>query len=264
MLPLWFVLAGICVGAAFVRPPPYSPDHRNKYQDNPRYTCGRSVKFKWQTDYKGPMVLAMLTEYPGTVVQAVLKENIPQGTTEATWTANLHGVESILPPGHDAVLYLALSRGDQPQPDFYSSYFNVTAPNAAAASASASPAPATTAPPSDTATATATATVTATPTATPTGKPRKWDGRSNLTRFAVAGVVVGAVIGGVLVLARVAFVLWTRRKKRAGGDGPTELAAGTCHGLVASGGRDAHRRDVQDIHRQESKELDSESLHEMP
>ncbi|GAO18452.1 hypothetical protein UVI_02042340 [Ustilaginoidea virens] len=169
MLPLWFVLAGICVGAAFVRPPPYSPDHRNKYQDNPRYTCGRSVKFKWQTDYKGPMVLAMLTEYPGTVVQAVLK-----------------------------------------------------------------------------------------------GKPRKWDGRSNLTRFAVAGVVVGAVIGGVLVLARVAFVLWTRRKKRAGGDGPTELAAGTCHGLVASGGRDAHRRDVQDIHRQESKELDSESLHEMP
>lgn len=163
-----------------------------------------------------------------------------------SWTASLSGREIVVPPGEDAVLYLMLADGGTSQAQFSSAYFNVTVPKEST----------TTTLPTQSSSLRTQSTAQSSPTAIP--QP---DSKQNFSSGTVAGISVGATIGGILVLVGLGLGLWTLRKKRnmsneedqRQGVGPTGLGHGA-RGNTGNG----------DSLKQLPGELDSGPVHELP
>ncbi|KAG5980365.1 hypothetical protein E4U55_004105 [Claviceps digitariae] len=233
------LLWGIGIARAdFVQPPPYA---KNSYQDNPRYTLGSGVEFSWRTETSSAMALDLMLfidwprvpEHPDRAESYYLEKNIPQDKTTYNWTATLMNRQSLVPPGRDAVCFLAMAYAGAMTIKYYSTYFNISVPETLRTA-------------TDSAMATQTFSAVSAPVAFPTGivvpdttylmpsmaMPRVTgtsggNGRGNgngndtageeseaaggpLSGAAIAGISVGSGLGAVAVLAAVA-VLWRRK-----------------------------------------------------
>ncbi|KAG6000767.1 hypothetical protein E4U21_005020, partial [Claviceps maximensis] len=140
------------VRADFVQPPPYT---RNSYQDNPRYALGSGVDFSWKPETSSTLALDLMLfidwprvpEHPNRAEAYYLEskhfcknnedakrtltlgsENIAQDKTTYNWTATLMNRQGLVPPGRDAVCFLAMAYAGAMTIKYYSTYFNVSVP----------------------------------------------------------------------------------------------------------------------------------------
>ncbi|KAG5929691.1 hypothetical protein E4U42_004956, partial [Claviceps africana] len=129
------LLGCLAVRADFVQPPPYTKD---SYQDNPRYTLGGTVDFSWKPETGGALGLDLMLfidwprapEHPDRPGAYYLWKNIPRDATTFRWTATLMDRQALVPPGRDAVCFLAMAYDGAMTAKYYSTYFNMSVPEA--------------------------------------------------------------------------------------------------------------------------------------
>ncbi|KAG5991037.1 hypothetical protein E4U43_004124 [Claviceps pusilla] len=233
--------------ADFVQPPPYT---KNSYQDNPRYRLGSGVGFSWTAETSSALTLDLMLfidwprvpEHPNRPDAYYLEKNIAQDKTTYNWTAALMDRQSLVPPGRDAVCFLAMAYQGAMTIKYYSTYFNISVPATTGTETTLLP--------------TQTYSAVAAPVVFPTGivvpdttyvlpsmaMPRVTNTRGDvnmnrngghgghgngtageegdgaaggLSGPAIAGISVGAGLGAVAVLTAVA-VLWRKRRGQGG------------------------------------------------
>ncbi|KAG6012268.1 hypothetical protein E4U41_005366, partial [Claviceps citrina] len=115
--------------AGFLQPPPHTS---NSWQDNPRYALGSPVEFAWKADTSSPLELLLFVEYPRPADHPdrpdsyYLQKNLNADSATYNWTTTLMGRQGLVPPGSDAVCFLALAYEGALTVRHYSAYFNVS------------------------------------------------------------------------------------------------------------------------------------------
>ncbi|KAF4502935.1 Crumbs like 3 [Fusarium agapanthi] len=199
------------------------------WKNNPTYDVDDSMNVEWNTDLEETNLL-LWQDYPsaggGTQFFVQLKENTT--STSFIWTVNFGGFSTEVGDDRDAVFHYSLFKSGTNDIVANSAAFNVTVPkdettSASLASTTALPSPSSTGALSETTTTDA-----ATETTTDTSS-NKDDG--GLSTGAVAGVAVGATIGGIALLAGAGFLLWRHFRKGKGATAggyapPSEMPVG--------------------------------------
>lgn len=148
-------------------------------------------------------------------------------TTEqsANWTVSLDGLVSDIPNGEDAVLFFVVVETGSSVWDSDSHYINVTIPATTTTTSTASSTASRTSTPSLPA-ASQTQKSTSKPTPATTSAPPAVS--HGLSKGATAGIAIVATIGGILVIAGLAFIAWRRhlQNNRDESDPRAELPGG--------------------------------------
>ncbi|KPM43184.1 hypothetical protein AK830_g3362 [Neonectria ditissima] len=202
-------IAGVRADSSFVTPPNGGP--ANNYQDNPSYDLGETINVEWTSDLSS-IDIVIWQQYPTSPSSSNMVYLIDHTTaTSVKWKVSLKGLLSNVTEGEQAILYLAMYQTGQTNFDATCHYFNVTIPASLTSSAT-------------TATSTIDATTTshislASITSTSATAESTSDSDSNsdsdsgLGKGAVAGVAVGASLGGLLFLGGLAFLAWRHLRK---------------------------------------------------
>ncbi|KAF7557913.1 hypothetical protein G7Z17_g233 [Cylindrodendrum hubeiense] len=208
------VLFGVCLVAfisgarsesAFVQPSNSGP--ANNYQDNPTYAVGKTIDVQWTSDLSS-MDIVVWQQYPISS-DSTNYVRVVDHTTLLTidWKVSLKGFQTNVTEGEQAIFYFGMYETGATSLNATSHYFNVTVPSSY-----------TTLSTSTTATATATAdavstTAEATTTAASASAEATKKADSKLSTGAVAGIGVGAAIGGILALSGIGLFFWKRSRR---------------------------------------------------
>ncbi|KAK2595656.1 hypothetical protein QQS21_006629 [Conoideocrella luteorostrata] len=197
----------------FILPPPPGPP--GNYQDNPTHKEGQKLEVQW-TSNLSYMNLILWQEYPvppdttGREYYQTLADRTR--STSLIWTVNLApSFSKKVAKDEDAIFYLGLYDPDTPDKRVAAChYFNVTIDNAAVTTSVTSE---TTSTPSATAVSSSSAVSTTASTSTSTSMPVTESG-AGLSNGAVAGIAVGATVGGLLLLGALGFLAWRHLRSR--------------------------------------------------
>ncbi|KAF4341285.1 Crumbs like 3 [Fusarium beomiforme] len=199
------------------------------WKNNPTYDVDESMNVEWETDLEETNLL-LWQDYPpaggGTQFFLQLKENTT--STSYIWTVNFGGFSTEVGKNDDAVFHFSLFKSGTNDIYANSAAFNVTVPKGETTSATLASTTAIQSPTATGALSETTTTEAATETTT-SNSSNKDDG--GLSTGAVAGVAVGATIGGILLLGGAGFLLWRHFRKGPGGNvggyaPPSEMPTG--------------------------------------
>ncbi|KAK7408870.1 hypothetical protein QQX98_008931 [Neonectria punicea] len=196
-------VAGVRADSSFVTPPNGGP--AGNYQDNPSYDLGETINVEWQTNLSS-IDIVIWQQYPTSPASSNMVYLIDHTTsTSKKWKVSLDGLLSNVTEGEQAILYLALYETGNTNFDATCHYFNVTIPASVTTSA-------TTATSTSESTSTSQASRASATSASATADSD--DGSSSgLGTGAVAGIAVGASLGGLLFLGGLAFLAWRHLRK---------------------------------------------------
>ncbi|KAJ3530495.1 hypothetical protein NM208_g9303 [Fusarium decemcellulare] len=209
----WLPLCGLALavflptvsGAAntnFTRPPSFNKAVDEDPSNNIRYTAGTKILVEWVTDLE-EISLAYVQQLDNNKISSFfLAQNLT--TNSHTWEAE-YDPASFAEGKEDAIGWFTLNDPETGGPIRGSQRFNVTAQNSGSATASA----VSTASLSPTNEPSATGSMSINPVPTE-------ETTSSLSSGAIAGIAVGATIGGLLVLAGAGFLVWKRFRKGTG------------------------------------------------
>ncbi|KIL95999.1 hypothetical protein FAVG1_00738 [Fusarium avenaceum] len=228
ILPLTVLLGSFIARAAadtsFVTP---GGSGSTGWKNNPSYEVDESMNVEWTTDLEETNLL-LWQDYPaaggGTQFFLQLRENTT--STSFIWQVSFNGFSTRVNKGEDAVFHFSLFKSGTNDIFANSAAFNVTVPQDEETSAASTVEPSPT--PTNSATETTTKSSTETESTTEAAASNKDEG---LSTGAVAGIAVGATLGGIAVLAGLGFLLWKHMRKGSGAAAggyapPSEMATG--------------------------------------
>ncbi|KAF4972314.1 hypothetical protein FSARC_1093 [Fusarium sarcochroum] len=213
ILPLTVLLGSfatqVAADSSFVTP---GGSGTTGWKNNPSYDVDESMNVEWNTDLDETNLL-LWQDYPaaggGTQYFLQLRENTT--STSFIWQVSFNGFSTRVEDGEDAVFHFSLFQSGTNNIVANSQNFNVTIPKDETTTSAAS----TTVKPSPTPTRDTSETTTDASAETTTDAASDSDDKS-LSTGAVAGIAVGATIGGILVLGGLGFLLWKHFRKGAG------------------------------------------------
>lgn len=147
-------------------------------------------------------------------------------STSLIWPVSFDAFSTELEDGEDAVFYFSVYKTGVDEIVSTSHYFNVTfeaADETPTSTASRGGEPTSTLFEETTSASTSTSG----PTTTAETISDDDDGDSGLSTGAVAGIAVGATLGGIAAIAAIGFFLWKRRRANKAAQAPAEVAANT-------------------------------------
>ncbi|KAJ4260448.1 hypothetical protein NW762_007188 [Fusarium torreyae] len=212
-LPLTVLLGSFAAKAAadsaFITP---GGSGTTDWKNNPSYDVDESMNVEWETDLDMTNLI-LWQDYPaaggGTQYFMQFKENTT--STSFIWQVSFNGFSTRVKDDEDAVFHFSLFQSGTNNVVANSQNFNVTIPKddtttTSAASTTVEPSP----------TPTRGASETTTDASAETTDAGSGSDDSSLSTGAVAGIAVGATLGGILVLGGLGFLLWKHFRKGAG------------------------------------------------
>ncbi|KAF5678376.1 Crumbs like 3 [Fusarium heterosporum] len=212
ILPLTVLLGSFVARAAadtsFVTP---GGSGSTGWKNNPSYEVDESMNVEWNTDLDETNLL-LWQDYPdaggGTQFFLQLRENTT--STSFIWQVSFNGFSTAVNKGEDAVFHFSIFKSGTNDIYANSATFNVTVPQDEETSAASTVEPS----PTPTSAVSETTTAAATESTTEAASDKEED--KGLSTGAVAGIAVGATLGGILVLAGLGFLLWRHFRKGSG------------------------------------------------
>ncbi|RSL46930.1 hypothetical protein CEP53_010133 [Fusarium sp. AF-6] len=208
-----FLLAAACVHCETVFQRPPGPGPNRDYRDDPIYELGQEIDLIWEMDFEEASIVIWQQDINKVFGDKSYYAEVIQNTksTRYTWKVTYDGFPVDHDPKLSNVYFFQLFDTTGNVTPITCHYFNITDPKTTSTSSAATTGTTTTASKTFT---TRTPSVTAEKAAA-TSQVEE-DGEKGLSNGAIAGIAVGAGIGGIL-LSGLGFLLWRRFR---GGGGP--------------------------------------------
>ncbi|KAH6889648.1 hypothetical protein B0T10DRAFT_38069 [Thelonectria olida] len=192
---------------SFSQPPSSGP--ANNFQDNPTYKVGEKIDLQWSSNLTS-MDLVLWQQYPAKSANDFYYDYLLRDSrsTSLIWTIDMTGFSSDVAKGQSAIFYLAIYEAGVTNMDASSHYFNVTLDDTATSTTTAASATKSAGKPTTSAAEAETTTA---------SSDNSDSGSDGLATGAIAGIAVGATVGGGLLLGALGFLLWRLLRKRDSG-----------------------------------------------
>ncbi|OHW99299.1 hypothetical protein CSPAE12_02001 [Colletotrichum incanum] len=187
----------------FRRPP--GPGPAGDFRDNPSYTLGSQLDLQWETDFESiDLLIWQEADYsPEPTYATIVSKTRSLGML---WTVSYNGFPSHHDPTKSSIYFIQMFKSGESVGNITSHYFNIT-------ESAVTP----TSPTDGAASTTSSLSFESIPTGSPSSSTDTQSSDKGVSRAAVAGIVVGAVLGTLGIAGLAGWIFWRRwQKKNAG------------------------------------------------